>query len=121
MKAPEKRGMKVDGRMTDMENFLLSHAERPLPKAPTHYVVADVLNTDLSVKRVTIYFNPSDRWKSVYGLPENAKGIGAAIGDGLAFLGSDPNTLAYKFWVVSIATDTVVHTGCTYSLNKCEA
>lgn len=120
MRSPEKVGMNVNGKRMDLEHFLLEVIERPLPKEPTHFVVAEILNTDLSVKRVTIYFNPSDTWedgRNFYaGTPES---VGTAIGDNLYFLNIDPNTLAYKYWIVEIKSNSVVHKGNTYTLTKC--
>lgn len=122
MKRTQKVGMVVNGKATDLENYLLNIIERPLPKPPTHYVVAEVLNTDLSIKRVTIYFNPDDTWKSsVVGFGENnPKAVGCTIGNGLQFLNNDPNTLAYQYWIVEVKTNKVVHNGTSYKLTKCE-
>lgn len=121
MKAPQKTGLKADGRPWMLESYLLECIERPVPPAPTHYVVAEVLNTDLSIKRVTIYFNSEDTWKGNYCYEENSpKGIGLEIGNGLVFLNRDPNTLAYKCWVVEIATGQQIVNGHTYFCTKCE-
>lgn len=118
--APDKIGMTVNGKRMCLEHFLLNVVDRPLPKEPTHYVVAEILNTDLSIKRITIYFNPADTWKGNPSFAANSpEGVGAAIGDGLVFLNNDPNTLAYKYWIIEIATTAVVHNGTTYSLTKC--
>ena len=114
--------MTVNGKRMDLETFLLDVVERPLPNEPTHYVVADVLNTDLSVKRVTVYFNPQDTWKGNYNYGEHTpESVGLAIGDSLSFLNADPNTLAYKFHVVEVATNKVVlNPRSIYTLTKCE-
>ncbi|MDP9076273.1 MAG: hypothetical protein M3O71_02520 [Bacteroidota bacterium] len=117
--APQKTGMTVDGQRMDLENYLLNVVDRPLPKAPTHYVLAEVLNTDLSIKRVTIYFNPADTWTATSGLDNSPVGIGIAICNGLSFLGRDPNTLAYKTYIVEVASNEVVQNGFTYNCSKC--
>lgn len=117
---PHKTGMTIDGKRMDLEYYLLNVAERPIPAAPTHYIVAEVINTDLSVKRVTIYFNPADTWKGNSAFkPNSPESIGLAISDGLAFLRYDPNTLAYQCWVMEISTDKVVLKSSTHSLTKC--
>jgi len=121
MKAPVKKGIQANGRAWSIETYMLDGIDRPIPPAPTHYVVAEVLNTDLSVKRVTIYFNPSDTWKGDSFYDDNTpKGVGLAIGDGLLFLNRDPNTLAYKIWVSEIATGELIVKGHTYLCTKCE-
>ena len=122
MKAPQKTGFKVNGKLTSLENYFLNVIDRPLPKPPTHYVVAEVLNTDLSIKRVTIYFNPGDNWKGSCSYEQNsAQGVGLAIGEGLVFLNLDPNTLAYKFWIIEIATgEKIWDSNSIYLCTKCE-
>jgi hypothetical protein len=83
--------------------------------------LVDVLNTDLSVKRITIYFNPSDTWKGDYAFFDHTpQSVGMGIGDKLHFLNADPNTLAYKYWVIEIATGNMVHDGKMYLCTKCE-
>ncbi len=121
MKAPLKKGMRIDGQVMDLEHFLLNHSDRPIPPPPTHYVVVEVLNTDLSIKRVAIYFNPDDTWQPHYGGfgENNPKAVGMNIGNGLAFLSKDPNTLAYKFWIMSVDGNQIVHKGSTKLLTKC--
>jgi hypothetical protein len=120
MKAPQKKGMTVNGKRMDLEHFLLEVIDRPMPKEPTHYVLVDVLNTDLSIKRVTIYFNPTDTWKGNCNFNElGPESVGTVIGDGLTFLNRDPNTLAYKYWIIEIMSNSVVHNGWTYSCTKC--
>lgn len=120
MRAPDKVGMTVNGKRMDLEHFLMEVVERPLPKEPTHYVVAEILNTDLSIKRVTIYFNPADTWQGnrnfEAGTPES---VGTAIGDNMVFLNTDTNTLAYKYWIVEINSNMVIHKGPTFTLTKC--
>jgi hypothetical protein len=118
MKAPEKKGMWVEGKPMDLENYILNVLERPLPQPPTHYVLVDILITDLSVKRVTIYYNPKDTWSERCGYP-TAQSVAKSIGDGLYFLNRDPNTLAYKFWALEVATNNVIYKGSTYSCTKC--
>jgi len=129
MKAPDKVGMTVNGKRMDLENFLFNVADRPMPKEPTHYVMADVLNTDLSIKRVTVYFNPADtwegnanfyEWKGDSGLYDNTpQSVGLAIVEHLAFIDRDPNTLAYKTYVVEISSNKVVHEFLTRNFSKC--
>ena len=117
----QKSGLKVNGKVIGLENYLLNEIDRPLPKPPTHYVVADVINTDLSIKRITVYFNPADTWADCDCFENNSpKGVGKLIGSGLQFLNTDPNTLAYKYWITEIATNKVIHKGSTYSLTKCD-
>jgi len=118
--APIKTGLSINGQQMDLESFFLNVIERPLPKEPTHYVVAEVLNTDLSIKRVTVYFNPLDTWKGDSCFFDNTpKAVGKAIGSQLHFINSDPNTLAYKYWVIEILTNNMVYEGSTYSCTKC--
>ena len=119
MIAPERVGMTVNGQRMGFENYLLNVAEKPLPKAPTHYVLAEVLNTDLSVKRITVYFNPEDTWRNNTIGGNYTHGVGEDICEGLAFLGRDPNTLAYKTYVVEIATNEVVQKGFMFNCSKC--
>ena len=106
----------VDGKRTSLHNYLLNQIEKPLPQRPTHYVVTDVLNKDLSIKRVTIYFNVNDNWKNPerHIADEKARSIGDLIGDNLAFIDRDPNSLAYTFYVMDIQTGDLVHRGFTY-------
>lgn len=103
----------VGSKRMALHNFLLEMPERPIPKEPTHYIVVDILNKDLSIKRVTIYFNPLDTWTNPDGNfgQNNPAAVGALIGDNLSFLGRDPNTTAYVFWILEIATNTVVSKG----------
>lgn len=82
---------------------------RPVPQDPTHYVMVEVLNRDLSIKRVTIYFSSRDEW----GHPappffENERNAGHLIADGLTFLGRDEAALAWKASTIDIATGNVV-------------
>ncbi|MBS1528045.1 MAG: hypothetical protein JST19_20530 [Bacteroidetes bacterium] len=92
------------------ERFFMEYEGRPLPKAPTHMVVADILNKDLSIKRVTIYFNPDDQWLT----PRQESGLGGVeavgkhIGDYLGFIGLDKAAQYYRYWIVEIATNEVV-------------
>jgi len=121
MRAPEKKWTTINGRGMGLEHIIMDTLEKPLPKSPTHYVLAEVLNTDLSVKRVTIYFNPEDTWMCKSHFDEgDPKGIGMAIGDGLMFLDRDPNTLYYTYYIVEIATNDVILKGISYMCNKCE-
>jgi hypothetical protein len=109
--------IKVDGKGAELYNHLLNQPDKPLPKEPTHYVVVDTINRDLSIKRVTIYFSPYDQWDN----PEKQwsddrlKYVGVFIGENLGFLGRDPNTVAYKFWVMEIATNQLIFKSFTYS------
>ncbi len=120
--APFKTGMTVNGKRMDLEHFLLDVAVKPLPKEPTHYIVAEVLNTDLSIKRISIYFNPLDTWKGANNWhPNTPQSVGMGIGEHLRFLDVDPNTLAYKFWVIEVASNMVVHGPVgMYSCTKCQ-
>lgn len=102
--------IEVDGRKIGLEKFLLELPGRPVPKAPTHYVVAEVVNVDLSIKRVTVYFNEEDYWVNPeQRFEQNSKSIGSLIGGHLSFLSHDRATMAYKYWVVSVASNEVVH------------
>jgi hypothetical protein len=116
--------IKVDGKPSELYSYLLNKANRPLPKEPTHYIIADVVSKDLSIKRVSIYFNPDDTWTNVEKRSfENDKPrcIGYLIGDNLRFIDTDPNTVAYTYWIVELASNKVLHKGLTYNLFDPEA
>lgn len=88
---------------------LLEHSARPIPQAPTHCVLVDVLNKDMTIKRITIYFNPADTWgDETPTLPEPERNIGLLIGQNLRFVGMDSKALAYRFWVTEINTQKIV-------------
>jgi hypothetical protein len=106
----------INGVDTCLHAYLLTMPDRPIPKAPTHYLVVDILNRDLSIKRVTIYFNPDDTWTNPDNQfePYRIKWIGNFIGEHLGFLGHDPNTIAYVFWVIEVATDQLIYKSSMY-------
>jgi hypothetical protein len=91
-----------------MISQLLERADKPIPKSPTHALIVDILNTDMSFKRVSIYFNPTDNWKVVNGF-EGAKAVANHIEDHLKFIGEDLSSLAYKAWLIDIDTQKVCH------------
>ena len=101
----------INGKKMSIESYLLDMPGRPLPKEPTHFVVADVVNTDLSIKRVTVYFNEFDNWINPEGQfkQQDSKSVGNLIGDHLSFLSLDQAAMAYKFWIVQVATNEVIH------------
>jgi hypothetical protein len=103
-----------------IDSYLLDCVERPLPPEPTHYVVAEVLNTDLSIKRVTVYYNANDTWQGCTRIPKGPESIGMEISEWLIFLNRDPNTLAYKVWVMDIKTNEQILSGRTYLCTRCE-
>ncbi|HVS92451.1 MAG TPA: hypothetical protein VHE59_10480 [Mucilaginibacter sp.] len=95
---------------TSFERFFIEHNNRPLPKEPTHYLVADILNRDLSIKRITVYFNPEDYWinpSEQFG-QNNPKAVGKLIGNYLGFISMDKASQFYQYWIVEIATNNVV-------------
>lgn len=104
-----------------IERFFLENPGRPLPKTPTHMVVADILNNDLSIKRITVYFNPEDHWIDPswkFG-QNNPKAVGSLIGSSLSFISKDEAAQAYKYWIVEIKTNEVVEkSGCIYHAGK---
>src|SRR5260221_7021615 len=106
----------VNGVSMCLNTYLLQMPNRLLPKSPTHYLVVDILNKDLSIKRVTIYFNPLDPWTNPSSnfAQNTSKSVGLFIGENLSFLGRDPNTTAYPFWVMEVASNTLVHSGHMY-------
>lgn len=113
----------IAGKMVPLCRYLLELPDRPVPKAPTHYVMVDILNKDLSIKRITIYFNPTDTWENPEQQWESDKPrwIGNLIGDHLGFLGPDPNTLAYTYWVIEIAANSIVYKGNMYDFCNYDA
>jgi len=103
-------GVKVNGKMIGLERYLLEMPFRPIPKEPTHYIVVDVLNNDLSIKRLTIYFNEADTWvnpDSQFG-QNNSKAVGTLIGNHLGFLSLDKAAIAYRYWVMLVQTNELV-------------
>jgi len=115
-RAPDKTA--VPGTNMSLENFLFN-MEHPIPPPPTHYVLAEILNTDLSIKRVTVYFNPADTWNGVecgFNTPER---VGRDIASKLHFLNSDANTLCYRTYVIEISTNKIIAKGHTISCCKC--
>jgi hypothetical protein len=111
--------IKVDGQPAELYDYLLNKANRPLPKEPTHYIVADVVCKDLSIKRVSIYFNPDDAWTNLENRcweHDKPRSIGYLIGDNLRFIDNDPNTVLYTYWIVELASNKVLHKGLTYNL-----
>jgi hypothetical protein len=110
--------VEVSGKKMSLHDYLLTGIDRPLPKEPTHYIMADVVNRDLSIKRITVYFNPLDTWTnsdSCFFEQDKPKWIGTLIGNNLAFIDVDPNTIGYTFWVIEVGTNEVLHKGVMYS------
>ncbi len=99
---------------------LLDFPERPLPLNPTHCLIVDVLNKDTSQKRVSIYFNPEDAWEDpAKSFEQNTpKAVGNFIGNNLKFINSDLYAYAYRYWVIEISTQAVVHKSYVHALTE---
>ena len=99
---------------------LLESEYRPLPQDPTHYVSVDILNRDLSIKRVTIFYNPADNWCDEAPVFLDAeRNIGKLISDNLKFIGEDKNAAAFKAYIIEIKSQKVIHTtNINYFPNK---
>lgn len=94
---------------------LLENENRPLPQAPTHYVSVDILNKDLSIKRVTIYFNPADSWgDDAPTFLDAERNVGKLIADNLKFVYEDANSIAHKAYVIEIDSQKVIYKSGTY-------
>ena len=106
----------VDKQNRCLYSWLLEMPDRPLPKEPTHYILVDMVNTDLSIKRVTIYFNPADTWTNPEKMWEEdrPRWIGGFIANNLGFLGDDPNIVTYRYLLVEVSTNLVIYKSFVY-------
>jgi len=71
----------------------------------------------LSIKRITIYYNPQDTWtnsESSCFINDRPRWIGDLIGGHLGFLALDPNTMAYTYWLIEVVTNSVICKGFQY-------
>ncbi|WP_149912718.1 hypothetical protein [Sphingobacterium cavernae] len=92
-----------------MISRLLENENRPIPAMPTHFLLVDILNRDLSIKRVTIYFNPSDSWTiEECSSLDDLENIAKHIESNLQFLGYDNSTLAYRAYLIEVSTQSIV-------------
>lgn len=89
---------------------LLLDKNRPTPAPPTHLVLIEILNRDLSVKRITVYFNPADKWDiDEYISYDPAVNIAKHIFDQAKFVNRDNSVLAWTAYLVDIPTQEVLH------------
>jgi hypothetical protein len=104
----------------DIPKFLIEQIDRPLPKSPTHYILAEIVNKDYSIKRVTIYFNPDDYWQGPKFMPgeNNFKTVGMMIIDNLVFIVLDEAALECFTYIVEVATNEVVFRGRRFGVSK---
>lgn len=98
---------------------LLLDENKPIPAAPTHMVLTEVLNKDLSVKRLTIYFNPLDYWDiDEYISLDPSVNIAKHIFDHAKFVNYDNSVLAWTAYLIEVSSQEVLHKFASYSKER---
>ncbi|WP_312340624.1 hypothetical protein [Sphingobacterium sp.] len=83
---------------------------RPIPAPPTHMVLIEILNRDLTIKRLTVYYNPNDAWdvNECFSL-DNTINIGKHIAENSHFVNYDESVLCWGALVIELETQTILH------------
>jgi hypothetical protein len=107
----------LNGENSELYSSLLNNPFRTAPKEPTHCVIIDVMHTDLSAKRLYVYFNPLDTWTSndIKKELEKPQAVGQFIGRHLGFLGQESKTAVYSFGIIDMKTRETLYTSNLHS------
>jgi hypothetical protein len=101
---------------------ILTAQNRPLPSAPTHSVIVDVLNVDCTIKRISINININDSWKNGdrninKAFKDKKDEVFRLIEHNLRFLNLDKMGYCYTSWMIDLRTQKVVYESKSIMLN----
>lgn len=84
---------------------------RPIPAPPTHMVLIEILNRDFTVKRLTVYYNPSDTWdvEDKYFSYDDPINIGKHIAQNSHFVNYDESVLCWGALIIELESQTLLH------------